>query len=339
MKRDVHLKFALLIILVAFLSTMLVESTPSKRVDQPLRERQIDFPLAKVITLPSPCPSGVGMIPRTTCLHLRVTDPLHIPIDAEVRVTEHSPEAQFKGTIVVGSGGPGTTFYSDNSNGLLVVFKLSNSGFRVIERRWTQGWFNTAPEIREQSRRYATLLTWIHDNLHTTGVFFATGNSGGAAEIAYSLTTWSRDSILDGAILTSGPTLSRLDYLCTNPPSSAWSSQCSALAPPNMLCGAPLCAIPSPATHFLCPQIIGFPVNQVEQSILHSNAVLHFPTTKIRTLLGTNDCTVGIPQARLFHNAVTSEKLGIFVTGAPHFLPDSFEGRQAIIDTVLSLVP
>jgi hypothetical protein len=156
----------------------------------------------------------------------------------------------FGGTVVVGSGGNGAGFYGGQEGGGILVGDIAAMGFRVVDRAWDGGWTTQEGGLVNQSCRYATLLTWIHDHIHTGGKFVATGNSGGSAEISYGLTTWGRGDILDVAIPTSGPPLGRLDYACVRQASPEWASLCDDHCPqgrdgmrPGMRFGAEQCRV------------------------------------------------------------------------------------------------
>jgi hypothetical protein len=123
----------------------------------------------------------------------------------------------YLGTVLMASGGNGVEYYGGPGGGDAIVQALLDSGLRVVDRRWSYGWFDSSAFVRPQSVRYATLLKWVYENVHTGGPFGVTGNSGGAAEIGYALTTWGSDSLVDVAVISSGLILSRIDYLCTEP--------------------------------------------------------------------------------------------------------------------------
>jgi hypothetical protein len=62
-------------------------------------------------------------------------------------------------------------------------------GFRMVDRAWDGGWTTQEGRLVKQSCRYATLLTWIHDHIHTEGSLSPPETPGGSAEISYGLTT------------------------------------------------------------------------------------------------------------------------------------------------------
>ncbi len=264
-------------------------------------------------------------------------------IDVELRVSEPDPLLPLRGTVLFGSGGTGVDFYTEQPGGETLFLDLLGRGFRLVEYRWTTGWFESGSSVKQQSARYAILLVWVHDNVHTTGAFCASGNSGAATEIAYALTTWSAGDLLDAAVLTSGPPTTRLDYLCVSPPPPGWAGLCGSIVPPGVLqCGQPECTAGVGSTAALmCAVLPPSPLpGQLEaDSILHPAAVLSQPRTLVQCLLGVLDCTVAIPQALLFANALTSPVAVEWVPQTPHLLSSSEQGRSAVVRALLAAAP
>jgi len=288
------------------------------------------------VTLLGACPSGSGSFPNTTCALLRVQASGLPDIDVEVRVTEPTPGAPYLGTVVLGSGGNGVEFYASQGGGDLVVQALLDGGVRVIDRRWTAGWFDSSPFVLPQSARYATLLQYLYENVHTGGSFGVTGNSGGAAEIGYALTTWGSDSFVDLAVISSGLILSRIDYLCTEPAAEPWASTCPAIMPPGSTqCGVPACT--EATTNSFC---LGYPagttVQQLwEDSTMHPQADLSYPTTAVHLIFGALDCTAALPLGMLFHDSIAALASVEFVPDTPHAVYSTPEGRAALIERLL----
>jgi hypothetical protein len=96
---------------------------------------------------------------------------------------------------------------------------LQSQGLWVIQVRWRTPWMLSAPGEDAGSAhmacRPATVVRWVHDNRYvplgiTSGLgecgYCITGNSGGSAQVAYPLSFYGLDSILDADIPTSGPT-------------------------------------------------------------------------------------------------------------------------------------
>lgn len=292
--------------------------------------------LGSVAELKDPCPAGPGQIPDTTCKVFQVSCPGVKPIQVQLRITEPSAGVPFRGTVVVGSGGGGGGFYAGQQGGRILVEEIAAMGFRVADRAWAGGWPTIEGGLVPESCRYATLLTWIHDHIHTRGKFVATGNSGGSAEISYALTTWGRGDILDVAIPTSGPPLGRLDLACVKEPSPEWASLCASIVPKGVMECEPKCIL-APAMD-VCTQVGPRPTPEqlLNDSVVHPGAVLNYPKTRVYFLYGAHDCggpgpsgepvTIGLTYA----TKVTTEKTIQFVPHTPHALFSTPEGREAI---------
>ncbi|MEW6005566.1 MAG: T9SS type A sorting domain-containing protein [Stygiobacter sp.] len=293
--------------------------------------------LGTVVTVNDLCPNGPGSLPNTTCRLLEVRCPNLNPIQVQIRITEPNAGVVSRGTVVFGSGSSGTAFYGDRTEAQILFSELAAMGFRVVDRAWLgqDGWTTREGGLRSESRRYATLLTWIHDSVHVSGAFCATGNSGGSAEIGYALTTWKRGDILDLAVPTSGPAVSRLDYACQNPAPSEWSAISDTIIPPgSMSCKPPIILSPN---HSVCQQCSDNPT--LEQlrydSVVHPDAVLHYPKTKVHFIYGMNDCAgPSVPIGLTWSSQVTSAKVIEFVPNTSHSIVTSTEGREAIRNAI-----
>lgn len=285
-------------------------------------------PPAVTVLSANSCPSGPGGLPGTTCQLLRIEVGSLPPIELELRVHEADPAATYLGTVVACSGGNGTLFTEELGGGDLMLAELAAQGFRVVDRRWTSGWLQPGP-VREAARRFAEVARWIEDHLHTGGAFAALGQSGGSSEIGYGLSTWQLADVLHVVVLTSGPGLSRIDYLCL-PPAAAWAAQCAALVPPGVMeCGAPLCS-GDDETGF-CTGIGNMTAAELyADSVLHPAAELDFPGTLVHVLIGAQDCSTSTPQAALFQASLLGPSTVEYVPGTPHGLYTTPQGRQAV---------
>src|SRR5215472_4530506 len=66
--------------------------------------------LGSVKELADACPAGP--VPDTTCRRLQVSCPDLKPIDVQIRITQAAAGAAPRGTVMLGSGGGGGTFYA-----------------------------------------------------------------------------------------------------------------------------------------------------------------------------------------------------------------------------------
>jgi hypothetical protein len=285
-------------------------------------------PLGTVTESTEACPAGP--IANTACRRFEVSCPDLKPILASVRITEPAAGMAFRGTVMMGSGSGGNSYYGGDGPGQILVKDIAAMGFRVVDRNWTGGWTTSEGGLRKESCRYATLLTWVHDKLHKSGKFVATGNSGGSAEISYALTTWGRGDILDVAIPSSGPPLGRLDYACVKEASPEWASLCSTIIPKGVMECASACTLGT--ANSVCKQVTGSPTTEqlLEDSVMHPGAVVNYPKTKVYFLFGAHDCGEPVPIGLTYATKVVSEKSIEFVPHTPHPLFSTPEGREAI---------
>jgi hypothetical protein len=285
-------------------------------------------PPAVTVLSASSCPSGPGGLPGATCQLLRVEVGSLPPIDLELRVFEADPAATYLGTVVACSGGNGTMFTEELGGGGQMIAELVAQGFRVVDRRWVSGWLQPGP-VHEAAQRMAEVARWIHDHLHTGGTFAALGQSGGSSEIGYGLTTWQLADLLHVAVLTSGPGLTRIDYLCL-PPTATWAAECAAVVPPGVLeCGTALCT-GDDETGF-CSGAGSMTAAELHaDSVLHPGAELDYPGTLVHVLIGAQDCSTSTPQAALFQASLLGPSTVEYVPGTPHGLYTTPEGRLAV---------
>ncbi len=293
--------------------------------------------LGTVTDLNMPCQTSGGL-PGTTCKTLEVICPGLAPIQVEIRITEPAPGVAEKGTVVFGTGSSGTGFYGNSQDILSMFQELVNAGYRIVDRAWKgpQGWVTKEGGLRRQSCRYATLITWVHDNLHQSGNFCVSGNSGGSAEIGYALTTWNRDEIIDVAVPTSGPPIARLDYICQDVVSPEWQTWADTLLDFAQLSCQPDLLIGS--ANGVCKQCSDNPTLADLQfdGVMHAGAKVHYPNTCLHTLYGENDCGVSVPMGLTWSTQVTSAKTIQFVQNTPHVMSSTPEGRAAIRDAILN---
>ncbi|MGI9119619.1 MAG: hypothetical protein ACR2G7_05775 [Acidimicrobiales bacterium] len=138
-----------------------------------------------------------------------------------------------RGLAVFFSGGPGTAWWGGSSASVGSFFDgLRADGIDVVEIKWGDGgWLESSPGERVGPARLAcrpaTAVKWVHDNLYLPlGVeagpqqcgFCITGNSGGASQVAFALSDYGLDPIVDGAFPTSGPPHSALAKACLRRP-------------------------------------------------------------------------------------------------------------------------
>ena len=308
------------------------------------------------------CPSGPSNFANgvNSCMTLSVQSPGVVPaILVELRITDPLPGVSLKGTVLLGSRGLGNIFYEDQvvdgsgANG--VVQRLLDEGFRIVQRKWDgDGWFAenlpTSSQYTGQNHpmtdlanRYATLLHWVSQNSPPDGAMIATGQSNGSSEIAYALSTWGAEEILDVAVLSSGPTMTYLDEICGSAP-------CGGAFPANVLTCSEPCPVAgieeSSAFMAVCigtstaEQMDGsilFPGDQVNPGADTSYISSSGRETRTHIIIGSDDCPTVAPQMGFaFFDAITSEKVLEFVPATGHTIQATIAGKRAIVNAVLA---
>lgn len=87
-----------------------------------------------------------------------------------------------------------------------IMEELRRDGYRLVEVAWRPSSIWQGPAwARTNACKYATFARWAYDNLHEEGLFAAQGNSGGSAQIAFSVAYYGIDDILDVVNLGGGP--------------------------------------------------------------------------------------------------------------------------------------
>lgn len=166
----------------------------------------------------TPRDGGRGGCPdEFTCRSVTVECP-GAPEPAVAQVATRGASAA-GGTVLLLSGGSGQTWWAaDGPRDRLVdaVDELVDAGLRVVQVRWPDGWA-AAPDglpvgPRAMACRPAALVWHLALDGHATRSMdgpchplCASGNSGGASQLAYALADHRAGEVLDHVVLTSGP--------------------------------------------------------------------------------------------------------------------------------------
>jgi hypothetical protein len=142
--------------------------------------------------------------------------------------------AEPRGMVVLFTGSGGQRWWTNGMSELLTFTEdLRAEGFTVVQVKWGTNWLESSPGNEAgQARlaaRPATVIKYIHDAIYQPmnlpprpvgdGGFVVTGNSGGASQVAYALSHYGLEDILDVVIPTGGPPHSNISraVLETNP--------------------------------------------------------------------------------------------------------------------------
>lgn len=292
------------------------------------------------------CEPDSSGLPGSRCSVLTVQCPAIADMDVELRASPDS-DGPLVGVVVLGSGGNGTRW----SNGYRSLARaLSSDRFRVIERRWRSeraaGWLEGG--MSAGACRYATLVRWIAENETPSGApLCVSGNSGGAGEIGTALTRQDLDTVVDLAVMTSGP-MARVDYACGA--NAEWAPLCEPLvADHTWTCDradatAPSCAPLGPERALFDDAYL--PITSACSDPTAEHLAVLAATSPIppgdrpdlsndvRILLGGSDCSLAPAQGLYFASVATSRGRAIpvdVIVGAPHELPGSDAGEAALL--------
>lgn len=184
--------------------------------------------------VPPPASDGVTIIPGSplncpagdTCIQFIVRCEGTPP--ARGYLATGAPTAQTRGVVVLFTGARGQNYWAVEDE--TVVDDIQAEGFEVDRVAWPDGWAELAqgPTGADIAGcRPSTITDWVHDNryvpLGLSGPvgecgFCVGGNSGGATQAAYGLAEYGLETIVDAAVLTSGPSLAALADGCLGVP-------------------------------------------------------------------------------------------------------------------------
>lgn len=304
------------------------EPAPASAPTPPAEDAVVTgYSLGTVTELNQTCAAGTQL--GVECRTLEVACPDLPAIQLTLQINAPSTAATPRGTIVFSSGGGGTGYYAAPE----LFQALQDKGFRVVDRAWAETWYGGGQGIRKGACHYATLATWVHQNVHTGGAFCGSGNSGGAAEVGHAMATYGRGAIFDHVMPTGGPAVARLDYACLGQNNPEWLQQCDALIPDsaNWQC-TPACTLGEQGG--VCSAIGANPTEHdlLYDSVLAPDALLKYTHTKMDFIEGTQDCQISPVMGTLFHNTVLSLKSLQYVRDTPHAVSSTAAGRSAMVD-------
>jgi hypothetical protein len=255
------------------------------------------------------------------------------------------PGGQPRGLVMgfVGTLGTGTEGLSK-----LWVNDMVAAGFEVIVVSWADQtpWLQSAQGEQVGPKflacRPATAIKWVHDNIfeplgvpaNAKGVcgFCATGNSGGATQIAYAMSFYGVADLLDAAVLTSGPPHTALDQACLGPdPNLQFDSDSASIV--DLSYGFARGTGP-------CVQQDQSFADAWRKDSIDTDGAYAFPHTRVAFLFVQGDHT-----AAPFHGKLYLDKLRAAgsptvtdrtIPGTSHTIMTFPEGRQAVQEELLS---
>ena len=205
------------------------------------------------------CPSSIGGVSGATCYQLNVA--CDAIADWTVYLKVNPTTGTPIGTVILGTGGGGTSLYDNDPNfigesfngGQTIVQDLLNPGVGMPGYTTVQvsfgapfnnaasvenGWLQGPGGVRRLACRYATVADWVYKNIHnsnTAAPYCATGNSGGSGAIAYAVSEYALASEFSLIELTSGPVMTLLNQGCNLCSQYSGSDPCPGI-PPQPMC-------------------------------------------------------------------------------------------------------
>ena len=130
-------------------------------------------------------------------------------------VMVREPDGVIRGTAVFFSGGLGTAFGGSRK----MTSDAREAGYRTVHVKWESGWSVGTPGALEGFRKLAvhpaTLTDFIKKQFGVPDKpYVLWGSSGGAGQIAYMLSFYGMDEIVDAAIISGGFWMGRVDIGC-----------------------------------------------------------------------------------------------------------------------------
>lgn len=293
----------------------------------------------------------------TRCMRLGVRCPNTLARAVTLRVTSPPDGVPRRGTVICGLGGTGEGWYEASQPARELLDDLVAEGFRVVQRAWEEpGWFEGSSSMNDASCRYATLITWIHQNpalVEPGTALVVTGNSGGSAEIGYALSRWDRDQIIDLAVPTGGPPMGWVHKGCTFESDSTWAQRCNRGLDKVGVCpqgqGNHKCGYNPLQKERIIDAAFDLsgttPCHDGDVDVLHHNSILYpgadldHPQTAVHFLIGEDDCgsTPALAGPYIKTLVGTSElHSATLLAETGHTVPTDEVGANAIFETIMA---
>jgi hypothetical protein len=275
-----------------------------------------------------------------SCYSVALTCPNITATSANVKVL--SPTVTSIGTVVMSAGGGNASYYEFAPGyGNYIVNNIVAAGYTVAETQFPgasqNGWLE-GPAVdgpRSLACLFATLTQWIYTNIHqsnTSAPYCATGESGGAAAISYSLSHYGLGNIFKMVELDSGPPFGRIDYGCgcngTAPKSpcgtrnkSCYGAGSTAQRLTEAAYGNGDCGTHNDQDLALWDH----------DSVSAPDATYSYPNTDVHFLFGGRDTSSAVPQGLLFANQIKSQKEIACVADAAHDITEVLDGANQIV--------
>ena len=288
------------------------------------------------VTLISDGPCG-GML----CIQLSVSCNGHSDRIVNIR---YQPVPSSLGSVIFTSGGYSSEFYADSSlYSSKTVQTMAISGFETYELAWAGAYgLGTGISGTGFSNAFCGykeiidfLSTYKFNNPDTV---CATGNSAGGMQIAYGLTNYDLDTVLDLAVISGGPPTGRLDVACFGSSDPYYSAGIWPMGTFGRIYTDYIYGWERLGDY--CKNAIQTPENTIalqDASIVSPTRArdLDYPFTEMFFVNSIHDSTNNQEQGRFYFDAILSEKSWLTIPGTIHEVHNTQEGSHLITDLLL----
>jgi arylsulfate sulfotransferase len=294
-------------------------------------------------TVPSGCPTGFS------CNNFRVVCPA-IAQNATGIIADQKPNGQIRGVVIFFSGAGGSNWWSGTSTGVPAFFQsLLNVGFELVQISWSNSWLLSPIGVQSGEEllasRPATVIKWVHDNIYAPlGLhpsvgecgFCITGESAGADQVAYSLSSYGIDNGVDAAMPTSGPQLASISKGCLQEPGYAYNPDKVGLLDESYgfgWSGGGPCAAQDPS----------FTDTWVANSVETGGTQYNYPTTRIHMIVGGRDTPNDLDRPSAYFQVLAQAQQPMLtwqlVPSMAHGIEDSADGLSALYTALTTSAP
>ena len=299
-----------------------------------------------------------GSIANGVCQQVTVSCP-GVP-DVYAYVKTNTPSGTSIGTVTYSTGTNGTDLYDSIFNyGSTAVQNVLNADYTTVQISWgapfnttqVNGWVDGPGGVLESACRIATLNQWIYTSIqnNTKLPYCATGNSGGAGALAYSINQYNNADIFSMLEITSGPPTARMDWGC-----GCTEGKVAVSCGPDPTAGTcfgvtdgsiwdPAYNPNSPANEGVCTDAVNGTLPPGGLTFFQGDsaeapaAVYSFPTTYINQVFGSLDGSAGVPIGEEWFTHITSSKAQVCFLNGQHSLADTLAGAEQIANDLISL--
>lgn len=256
---------------------------------------------------------------ESLCHDLRVTCGGIAPREARVRETEVQPS---RGAVVFATGVFGSQPYDQFPERVATLEAVQKAGLETFEIQWgggRLGWGRGAEGMGYSAALCGAseIVRWlVAERADQPGRLCAQGNSGAALQFAYGLAVFGLEDVLDLAVLSGGPPLVHAATYCFDrgkpPKQQRWKDNGRRMT--DYILGfegkGDFCkearAVPQALTAMAASDLV---TETVPRDFT-------YPGTKVVFLEAEHDKSTS--QAKVFHDAITSEKSWRLLPGGRH---------------------